>query len=499
MPIAGMINSKLRNTIAIAGLLFTEFLVVVLARDIYLNGLHMYTLGASSPEITTPAKFIFPVRIILEVDSMNIFMALISSTIALIAAIYSMASMKKETGQDKFYFLTLLLVSGMLGMEMTGDIFNMFVFLEIASISGGALVAFRTRYADSPEGGLKYIVVSAIAGLMVLFAIGLLYSQYDLLNIAALANAIQYTTLDKIALALLAMAFLMKLGSVPMHMWLPDAYSVAPTAITVILLANSQASMYALFRTCFSLFGLTMNVNTLGWMLIILGVLSMFIGVTMAVLQRDIKRLIAYNCICESGFMLLGVGVGLAVLDNPTALATYGFQAMTGGIFHMVNHALFEGLLFLAAGVIFHRIGTRNLNEMGGLGHGLKFTAVLFLLGAFASSGLPPLNGFASKILIYESVYHFNPVLAIIAVIVSIITLAIFVKVFFSAFTGQMLPKFKEIKEAPKPMMISMTILSGIIILFGLFPGIVVDWLAHPAVNALINQASYINAIIGGR
>jgi len=439
-----------------------------------------------------------PVRIILEVDGISIFMGIITGTVALAAAIYSFSFMKKETGQNRFYTLLLLLVAGVFGMEFTGDLFNLFVFLEIASISGAALAAFRIRFADSAEGGLKYIVVSATAALMVLFAIGLFYAQYNLLNIGALASVIQYTTLDKIALALLIMAFVMKLGGVPLHMWLPDGYSVAPASITAMLLVASQASMYALFRTCFTLYGVTLNLVTVGWLVIILGLLSMFVGVTMAVLQTDLKRLIAYNCICESGFMLLGVGVGITVLGNPEALAAYGVGAMSGGIFHMINHALFEGLLFLAAGALFYRIGTRNLNEMGGLGHGMKFTAILFLLGALASSGIPPFNGFASKILIYESVYQFNPILAIIGIIVSIITLAVFIKAFFSAFTGQVLPKFKEVREAPKAMLAGMTILSLIIVFFGLFPGLIVDWLAHPAVSALIDKAGYIQAIMGG-
>ncbi|MDH5781738.1 MAG: proton-conducting transporter membrane subunit, partial [Dehalococcoidia bacterium] len=168
----------------VASLAFVEFLVIILARDIYLNGLHIYTLGASSPNLTIPENYIVPVRIILEVDSMSIFMAIISATVSLAAAIYSLSFMKGETGQNRFYTLLLLLVAGMLGMVLTGDLFNLFVFLEIASIAGAALTAFRTRFADTAEGGFKYIVISSLAALMVLFAIGIFYAQYNLINIA---------------------------------------------------------------------------------------------------------------------------------------------------------------------------------------------------------------------------------------------------------------------------------------------------------------------------
>jgi len=494
----GRVSEKARNVLVVVSLVFVEFLVLLLARDIHLNGLRVYTLGAVSPGLAIPEHYMVPVRIILQVDAMSIFMGIIAATVSLAAAIYSLSFMKEETGQDSFYTLLLLLVAGMLGIVFTGDLFNLFVFLEIAAISGAGLVAFRIRFADTAEGGFKYLVISSVAALVVLFSIGIFYAQYNLLNIAALGQVIQYTMLDKVALAFLVIAFAMKLGSVPLHMWVPDTYAVAPASITAMLLVSSQICMYALFRTCFSLYGVTLNTVTVGWIVIILGMLSMFVGVTMAVLQTDVKRLIAYNCICESGYILLAVGVGLAVLGQPEALSTYGIAAMSGGIFHMINHALFEGLLFLAAGVLFYRAGTRNLNEMGGLAHNMKLTSILFLLGALASSGIPPFNGFASKLLIYESVYQFNPILAIIGIIVSIITLAIFVKAFFSAFTGQVLPKYKDVREAPKLMMISMIILSIIIVFFGLFPGLIVDWLAHPAADALINQAEYINAVVGG-
>jgi len=235
-----------------------------------------------------------------------------------------------------------------------------------------------------------------------------------------------------------------------------------------------------------------------GWIVIILGVLSMFIGVTMAIPQTDIKRLMAYHAISQTGYMLLGVGVGLAVLGNAEALATYGRDAMAGGIFHIINHAMYKGLLFLTAGALFYRLGHRDLNRMGGLGHNMKFTAIFFIIGALAISGIPPLNGFASKFMIYESVYQFNPILAIIAMLVSIITLASFTKAFQSAFTGPQLPESKDVKEVPKGMIVGMGILAGVIIFFSIFPGLIVDTIVYPATDALINQAGYINGVMGG-
>jgi multicomponent Na+:H+ antiporter subunit D len=497
-PLIGRAGVKARDIFIVTALAIVELLVILLARDIYANGTRVYTLGASLPDLTIPGGFIVPVRIVLEIDGMSIFMGIVSATVALAAAIYSLRFMSAETGQDRFYTLLLLMLVGMLGLEFTGDMFNLFVFLEILSISGAALAAFRTRFADALEGGFKYIVISAVGALTVLFAVGLLYGQYNLLNIAALADVMQYTMLDKIALALLVIAFVMKLGGVPLHMWVPDTYAVAPAGITAMLVTASQACLYALFRVCFTLYGVTLNTATVGWIVIILGVLSMFIGVTMAIPQTDIKRLMAYHAISQTGYMLLGVGVGLAVLGNAEALAAYGRDAMSGGIFHIINHAMYKGLLFMTAGALFYRVGHRDLNRMGGLGHNMKFTAIFFIIGALAISGIPPFNGFASKFLIYESVYQFNPILAIIAMLVSLITLASFTKAFQAAFTGPQLPEYKDVKEVPKEMIVGMGILAAVIIFFSIFPGLIVDNIVHPATDALINQAGYVNGVMGG-
>jgi multicomponent Na+:H+ antiporter subunit D len=497
-PLIGRAGGKARNVLVIASLAFVEFLVIILARDIHLNGIHIYTLGAIAPNLALPGGAIVPIRIILEVDGMSIFMGIIWAIVSLTAAIYSISHMARETGQTRFYTLLLLMVAGCFGMIFTGDLFNLFVFLEITSISGAALIAFRTRFADSVEGGFKYIVISAVAGLMFLFAVGLLYGQYNSLNIGFLASVMQYSMLDKIALTLFLMSLTIKTGMVPLHMWYPDSYTVAPANITAMLVITSHACMYAVFRICFTLYGITLDVTTVGWIVVIIGLLTMFVGVTMAVFQTDVMRFMSYHAISQMGYMWLGVGVGLAVLGNPEALATYGRDAISGGIFHILNHAMYKPLLFLTAGALFHRTATRDLNRMGGLGHNMKFTLILYIIGTLSIAGIPPLNGFASKFLIYESVYQFNPVLAVIAMLVSIITLASFTKAFQSAFTGPQLPEYKDVKEVPKPMLIGMGILAAGIIFTSIFPGLVVEHIVNPATDALINQAAYVNGIVGG-
>ncbi len=478
MPLLGKVSQKAPRFLATIALFASSAITVKLALQVWDSGPIIYTLGSSTDTIF---------RIQLIVDGMGVFMALIMAIVSLAVSIYSWSHMKRYTGQDKYYALLLLVAVGSYGMVLTGDIFNLFVFFEISSISLCGLVAFRTQRGESFEAAFKYMLYSTISGVLILFAIGIFYGQYGILNMTGISHAMAVngsTMMDKIALGLLATVFALKAGSVPMHMTTPDAYGESPAAITALFVAASQAGLYALFRTGFTIYSPAMDMTALGWVLIVLGILSMFVGVTMALVQSDIKRLMAYHAISQTGYMLLGVGVGMAVMGDPVLMAQYGVDAMRGGIFHIINHAMYKGLLFLTAGAIIHRMGTSDLNKMHGLGRNMKWTAIMFILGALAIAGLPPTNGFSSKFMIYESVFHFNPILAIIAMLVSILTLASFVKVFYSAFLG---PRpSKPIKEAPTSMLAGMGILAAVIVVLSLFPGLIIEKLVDPAVAALI-------------
>ena len=494
-PLVGRINDKLRNIFVIIVLALNAFLVFLLASDVLTTGIKTYVFGAK--DLSYPI-----VRILFEVDAMSIFMAIISSILVLVAVIYSWSFMKENTGLDKYYTLILLLTAGMLGMVLTGDMFNFFVFLEISSIASCALIAFWTNKGESVEAGFKYIVISAMGALFVLFAVALLYGQYNALNIAILSNVIQYTFLDKIALVLLIVALAMKAGIVPMHMWLPDSYGSAPSSISIILVSATLASLYGVLRVIFTLYGNVLSVIAnfdipvnviIGWFIVALAIISILIGVIMALIQTDFKRLIAYGAVAEIGYMLLGIGAGIAALGT-----AYGKTALDGGIFHIMNDALDVGLLFLVAGAIYYATKETSLDKLGGLARNMKYTTVFFVIGLLAIAGMPPLNGFASKLLIYESTFQLNPILAIVAILCSILLLAVFVKVFYSAFMGPQLPKFKDVKEVPKSMLFSMGIIACIIVIFGLFPEFIINNLVEPAANALIGYSEYISQVVVG-
>ena len=494
VPLIGKLGRPVRNAFVGLLMLFVAALAAMLAVSIFSTGGApvVYELGGGSFTFPLSGEQV-PVRIMLEIDGMSAFMGLITALIALTASFYSFTYWKERSGGNLFFSLFCLLTAGIFGMQMTGDMFNFFVFLEITSIAACGLIGFRVWLKHSQEAGFKVMALYTLSGLFVLLAIGLLYSQYGHLNIAYLASQLQGSLVDMIALGLLLTGLAMKAGAVPMHMWAPDAYGEAPAPMSAVLVANSQASLYALFRILFTLFGLTFSVTALGWILVVLALLTIFVGVTMALIQNDLKRLIAYGAVSQIGYMLLGVGVGYTVSATQPE---FGFTAMQGGIFHMLNDAACVGLLFFAGGAAIRASGTRDLNKMGGLAHSMKWTSIFFAIGAISLAGVPPLNGFASKYLIYEASFKLSPLLGVIAVLSSILLLAVFVKAFQAIFLGPRTELSQSASDPSAGMLLPMAFLVLVMLAFGLFPGFFVDKIVTPAANALWQgRDAYINAV----
>jgi len=514
VPLIGKLGRGVRDifiglivaaTAALAGLLAAHYFGGAGVPQLYVLG------GANGFAIPLPSGLSVPIRILFEVDGMSAFMGLITALVTLTGAYFSFCYWRERSGGNMYYSLLLLLTAGIFGMELTGDMFNFFVFLEITSIAACGLIGFRVWLKKSQEAGFKVMALYTLSGLFVLLAIALLYGQHGALNMAFIASQIGtfgVSIVDKIALGLLLTGLAMKAGAVPMHMWAPDAYGEAPAPTSAILVANSQASLYGLFRVLFTIFGVGASIATNAWILIVLAVLTIFVGVTMALVQNDLKRLIAFGAVSQIGYMLLGVGVGLvrrasilagggSLVDSANAL-DYGFVAMQGGIFHMLNDAACVGLLFLASGAVIRASGTRDLNKMGGLAHHMKWTTIFFVIGAVALAGVPPFNGFASKLLIYQSAFKVSPFLSIIAILSSIMLLAVFVKAFQGAFMGSK-TGLPEAGEARPGMLIPMAVLALVVIVFGLFPGFFIDTIVTPAAKALwLGRDAYIGAVLGG-
>ncbi len=499
MMVASQLGLRGRDGLFFGTVAVAALFALSLAAQVLGEGPVSYVFGVASRMggICPPDSGGIPVRIVFQVDGAGAMMLVVTALSSLAAGLYALRSEEGATGRDYFLPLFLLLMAGVYGMVATGDAFNYFVFLEIASLSGAALTAYRIDKGVATEAGLKYAAISTLGGLSYLLGVGILLAQHNRLNMAALGAAIDaggFTRADGVALALMAVPLAMKSGAVPMHHWTPDTYSRAPSPVSAFLLVSSQACLYGLFRVCFTIFGLSMNWATVGWGVVILAVLSMFIGVTMAIPQHDVKRLISHHAVSQTGYMLLGAGVCLAVLGDPARVASYGRVALAGSLFHMLNYALYNGLLFMGAGAVILRTGQRDLNEMGGLGHAMPWTMACFGVGALAIAGIPPMSGFASKLALYESVFRFSPFLSVVAMVVSLLTLASFVKVFQAMFLGPRRAVFAEVREVPWAMVVPMVALAAVTIAIGLFPEVAMERLMLPAADALLNRAGFLAA-----
>jgi multicomponent Na+:H+ antiporter subunit D len=473
---------------------------------LFLAGISIYCLMQTGENISVykvggwEAVNKIPIGIYMVLDGFSAIVVCIINLIGLLSAIYSISYIKRYTAENYFYALFCLMIAGMNGVVLSGDLFNIFVFLEISVIAAYSLVAFGVE-KNELEASFKYQVLGSIASFLILFGIGFIYWKTKTLNIADIKAAFG-TGYDKsfylFAQLLILCGFGLKAAIIPFHAWLPDAHSSAPSPISAMLsgVLIKAVGIYVIIRLFFNMFVISESMAVL---ITTLGALSMVIGVFLAIGQWDIKRLLAYHSISQMGYVILSVGTGMLLISRGVKqeVATL---AIAGGIFHLINHAAFKGLLFLNAGAIEYTIGTRNLREMGGLAKSMPATSATSFVASMSISGIPPFNGFFSKLLIIVAAIMAKfYLLAALAVIVSIITLASFLKFQRYAFydkpeyTGELKPK-----EVPFPMVFSMITLSITCLLLSLliFPGIR-EAVLTPAVNILTDPLKYSTSILG--
>ncbi|MBD3277114.1 MAG: NADH/ubiquinone/plastoquinone (complex I) [Candidatus Aegiribacteria sp.] len=417
------------------------------------------------------------VGIQMVVDGLTVFMLLIVNFIAFLVAIYSVNYMTRYTKKWQFYTLFLLMLEGMNGVLITGDMFNMFVFIEIASIASYALVAFGTEKREL-EASFKYAVMGGIASLLILLAVVFLYSNTGTLNMSDMAAVIAGSPDQPIlylVFGLLLAGFGLKAAVVPFHAWLPDAHPSAPAPISAMLsgVLIKALGVYTIARVFFTIFGFPHQVSVI---LMTLGAMSMGVGALVALRQWDMKRLLAYSSISQVGYIMLGLGIGTPL-------------GILGALFHLFNHSVFKSLLFLDSGAVEYATGTRNMKEMGGLQKKMPVTSGSALTGAMSLAGVPPFAGFWSKlVIIIAAVQAHHMKLAAWAVLMSILTIAYILKLTRFSFLGSFRDSLGKVKEVPAFMRISLIVLALVCILGGLLlvPELRDSFLT-PAVKALTN------------
>ena len=340
-----------------------------------------YELGGWSP----------PWGIEYRIDAANALVALIVSGIAAITLPYAGLSVEKEIPSNLhslFYAAFMLCFTGLLGISQTGDIFNLFVFLEISSLSSYALISLgKNRRALTAS--YQYLIMGTIGATFFLIGVGLLYAMTGTLNMMDLAQRLPdlygHRTIHT-AFAFIMVGFALKLALFPLHLWLPNAYTYAPTVVTVFLSATAtKVAVYVMLRVVFSVFSFTFIEDTpTDELFLILCVAGILIMSLYAIYQQDTKRLLAYSSVAQIGYMMLGIGFGTAL-------------GLTATMVHMFNHALMKGALFMALGAIIYRIGSSRFEELNGIGKSMPWTFAAIVIGGLSLIGVPGTAGFISK------------------------------------------------------------------------------------------------------
>jgi len=464
-PVAGTLGLRARSAY-VSGIALFALLIAVASYPAALAG-ETYWVGDWIPAGSTAYG------ISLSIDALSWVFLLVITLIGLAVTIYSHSYPMGEADRSKYYLLLGLLLAAMTGIVLASDLFNLFVFLEIAVLSAVGLVAFRGEKA-ALDGAFNYLVLITVGTSFVLLAVILLYAATGTLNMAQIAAKIADAPLrDNLAvyaaLGLFFVGFSLEAAFMPLHNWLPDAHSGAPSPVSALLSGVFvKIGLYALLRILFSVYGLSGASN----LLVIIGIVSMVGGVLLAFIQTDFKRLLAYHTVSQLGYVVLAIGLG-----TPIGIAA--------GLFHMLNHAIFKALLFFTAGAIIRKLDTRNLNEMGGLAKKMPLTTLAFTVGALAISGVPPFNGFASKWLIYNATFASNPVITGLALLTSALTLASFFKVFHGAFLGATPKKYEGLTDVPLSMAAPMLALAALCLIIGLFPFETLNIVIYPALSAV--------------
>ncbi len=407
-----------------------------------------------------------PWGIVYHVDAVNAYVLLIVSAIGALVAPYALRSFERELPKGRItyaYTAYLLCLAGLLGITITGDAFNVFVFLEISSLSTYILISLgRDRRALT--AAYQYLIMGTIGATFILIAIGLMYMMTGTLNMADLAArlpAVADTRTIHTALAFFVVGVSLKLALFPLHLWLPNAYAYAPSAVTAFLAATAtKVAVYLLLRFLFTIFGMVYVFDTMliDNILLPLALIGIFSGSLVAIFQDNIKRMLAYSSVAQIGYIILGIS-----LANETGI--------TAGILHLFNHALMKGALFLALGCVVYRMGGARIGNMAGLGRSMPLSFAAIVIGGLSLIGVPLTVGFISKwYLLLAAIEAGHVWIAVLVLLGSLLAVIYMWRIIEAAYFK---PAAEDTHAAEAPM--SMLIPTWLLVIANLYFGIHTD------------------------
>jgi len=454
--------------VAALGLIIPLALLITTAQTIFTGNILEYNIGG----------WPVPLGINLVIDGLSFFFCALVIGIGLLILLYSMGIYLYAR---RYYSLLLIAFSGILGIILTRDIFNMYVFFEILAVASYVLITYK-RKPRTVTASFKYLIISESTWVFFLLAIAMLYGLTGTLNMDSIASQIGviYNSNPQIIhliIALMMISFGIKCGMFPLHTWIPDAHSQAPTPVSSLLSGLIlKVGIYAIIRIFYLLFKPILLQNGAGLLLTYLGAITLIFGACMALVQDELKKLLAYSSINQIGFILVGVGLG-------------SYVGLMGGLFHTINHALIKTALFFCAGIIISQTGFWKVSQLRGVWKRMPGVTLAFSALSLAIIGIPPFNGFFSKLFILRAaLMKGHLILMIILVSGVIVTAAYYFRVigtFFIPWESKQARDFVPNPVGPFEHVSAYIIAAGCLII-GIIPGPILS-IIEPAIRSLLS------------
>jgi len=403
------------------------------------------------------------------------FIILAAAGFSFLIALYSTVFMYDRKLTNQYYSYLLFTVGMVNGAVLADNLVVMLFFWEglLLTLFGMIIIGHKDAYRTA----IKALIIAGVTDLCMMFGIGLTYYLSGTLTMSQIS--LPLTGLGGVAFVFLMIGAISKAGSMPFHSWIPDASVDAPLPFMAFLPASLEKllGIYLLARISLDMFKLDPS-SWISTLMMIVGAVTILLAVMMALVQKDYKRLLSYHAISQVGYMILGIGTALPV-------------GIVGGLFHMINHAMYKSCLFLTGGSVEKQTGTTDLNKLGGIAAKMPVTFICFFIAAAAISGVPPFNGFFSKELVYDGALARGWVFYLAAILGSFFTAASFLKLGHAAYFGKIREEHKNVTDAPWPMLIPMVTIAGFCILFGVYNALPLNKLIQPVLGARLEGHSF--------
>jgi len=449
---------------------FSSILILSMAKPV----LDSYNEGVSSIVYVYP--WISPINIEFGflIDMLSFPIGLIIAVISTLSCLYSVKYMSEEENQPFYYMNLLLFMTGMIGVVFSINLIEFYLFWELMLIPSYLLIAQWGTSRRRLNIGFKYFIFTHTGALLMLLGILSIFSYtmtFNLVDLPSKANLIPPNVAPMI-FTLLLLGFFVKMAVFPLHTWLPDAHSEAPTPISAMLSGVMiKCGAYGIGRILLTIFSSRM-VQASDYLLT-LAIITMIYGGLMALAQRDIKRLLAYSSISQMGYIIFG-------------FASVSELGVMGSLLHIVNHAICKALLFMCAGSIIHQTGTRSIEKMSGLIVKMPVTSITALIGIFSLCGAPPLNAFWSEWMIFAGGLASGKVgFAFLGVASTMVTAGYLLWFAWRVFFGSVPKRLEHIEESPQLLLVSIIILASAAVILGIWPGIILEYIS-PAAKTLL-------------